>query len=410
MGPLQKLLGKLATLDLEKAEALNDVFASDVTAISAGSMHLLSFGDERRRHLCVVGKALEEVTEAEKLANADEIVLSASCWELCEKHRLRTRHIEGKTAVKVMSMNQMTQSECQDILGKLPPKFFFTRNEYAVRPALFLNPDTDMWDILSYTPEAVLRKLEERVPPDFLCELRPVTVLFLHLNFDTKGIVSFRSVLNNVNTMMQDIICPHKGEVNKVFLFDKGCTFLCVFGLPGVKLPEESVHALQSAFQIFNSCSKIIGKIGTVSVSVTSGMVFCGLIGHPLRHEYTVIGQKVNLAARMMMTYSGLVTCDTTTYANSRLPTYYFKKLPERKMKGFKHPHTVYQYVGITTKSIFGMGLTMKMPDNASLLAFLANHGIIYNGISQLGLLLRLCPIPNSCAPAACLLAEWHEK
>ncbi|KAM8984019.1 adenylate cyclase type 10-like [Ara ararauna] len=76
-------------------------------AISAGSMHLLSFGDERRRHLCVVGKALEEVTEAEKLANADEIVLSASCWELCEKHRLRTRHIEGKTAVKVGGWNSI---------------------------------------------------------------------------------------------------------------------------------------------------------------------------------------------------------------------------------------------------------------------------------------------------------------
>lgn len=63
-----------------------------------------------------------------------------------------------------------------------------------------------------------------------------------------------------------------------------------------------------------------------------------------------VIGQKVNLAAQMMMSYPGLVTCDTTTNANSGLPPYYFKELPERKMKGFKHPITVYQYVGITTK------------------------------------------------------------
>ncbi|KQK83453.1 hypothetical protein AAES_58846 [Amazona aestiva] len=116
--------------------------------------------------------------------------------------------------------------------------------------------------MLSYIPKTALRKLEDRVPQDFLCELRPVTILFLHLNFDTKDIVSFRSVLNNVNSMMQDIIRPHNGEVNKVFLFDKGCTFLCVFGLPGVKLPHESIHALQSAFQIFNSCSEIIGKIG----------------------------------------------------------------------------------------------------------------------------------------------------
>ncbi|XP_061320284.1 adenylate cyclase type 10-like [Pezoporus flaviventris] len=338
--------------------------------ISAGNMHHLRFGDERQQYFCVIGKALEDVCEAEKLAEAGEIVLSASCWELCEKHRLRTSHIAGKTAVKVTGMNQMSLSECQNVLDKLPQKekCCFTENEYAVRPALFLNPDTDVGDILSYIPKAVLRKLEDRVPQDFLCELRPVTILFLHLNFDTKDIVSFRSVLSEVSSLMQEIVCPHKGEVNKVFLFDKGCTFLCVFGLPGVKLAHESIHALQSAFQIFNSCSKIIAKTGTVSVSVTSGMAFCGLIGHPLRHEYTVIGQKVNLAARMMMSYSGLVTCDTTTCASSGLPSCYFKELPERKMKGFKHPVTVYQYVGITTNSIFGMALAMKMPENASLL------------------------------------------
>lgn len=69
-----------------------------------------------------------------------------------------------------------------------------------------------------------------------------------------------------------------------------------------------------------------------------------------------------------MVSYSGLVTCDTTTYASSGLPPYYFKLLPERKMKGFEHPITVYQYVGITMKSIFGMALAMKMPENTSLL------------------------------------------
>ncbi|XP_061210801.1 adenylate cyclase type 10-like, partial [Neopsephotus bourkii] len=320
--------------------------------ISAGNMHHLKFGDERQQYFCVIGKALEDVCEVGKLAKAGEILLSPSCWELCEKHRLRTSHIAGKTAVKVTGMKQMSWSECQDVLDKLPEKekCFFTENECAVRPTLFLNPDTDVGEILSYIPKGVLRKLEDRVPRDFLCELRPVTILFLHLNFETKDIVSFRSVLNEVSSLVQEIICPHKGEVNKVFLFDKGCTFLCVFGLPGVKLPHESIHALQSAFQIFKSCSKIIAKTGTVSVSVTSGMAFCGVIGHPLRHDYTVIGQKVNLAARMMVSYSGLVTCDTSTYASSGLPSCYFKELPERKIKGFKHPVTVYQYVGITSK------------------------------------------------------------
>lgn len=161
-------------------------------------------------------------------------------------------------------MNQMSRSECQDILDKLlqKKKRYIMEKEYAVRPALFLNSDTDVGDILSYLPKSALRKLDDRVLHDFLCELRPVTSLFLHLDFDTKSVVSFRSLLNEVNSLIQEVIYPHKGEVNKVLLFDKGCTFLCVFGLPGVKLLHESIHALQSAIQIFNSCSKIIAKIG----------------------------------------------------------------------------------------------------------------------------------------------------
>lgn len=67
-----------------------------------------------------------------------------------------------------------------------------------------------------------------------------------------------------------------------------------------------------------------------------------------LSPSLAVIGQKVNLAARMMVHYPGLVSCDAATYAASRLPPYYFKELPERKMKGISHPGTLYQYVGIT--------------------------------------------------------------
>ncbi|PKU27218.1 adenylate cyclase type 10-like [Limosa lapponica baueri] len=64
-----------------------------------------------------------------------------------------------------------------------------------------------------------------------------------------------------------------------------------------------------------------------------------------------VIGQKVNLAAWMMVHYPGLVSWDAVTYAASRLPPYYFRELPEREMKGISQPGPVCQYVGITKES-----------------------------------------------------------
>lgn len=63
-----------------------------------------------------------------------------------------------------------------------------------------------------------------------------------------------------------------------------------------------------------------------------------------------VMGQKVNLAARLMEHYPGVVSCDAATYAASRLPRSYFRELPEAKMKGVVDPGTVYQYLGISEK------------------------------------------------------------
>ncbi|XP_052635763.1 adenylate cyclase type 10-like [Harpia harpyja] len=340
--------------------------------ISAGPMDLLLVGDRRRQYFLICGQALDEVREAEELANAGEVILSATSWELCEQHRLRTRRPAGKRAVKVTGMDRMSWSECQDALRKLVqhPRSRRLEGEGAMRPALPLPSGPNAHDMLSkYISEAALRKLDDRVPLELFSELRPVTSLFVQLQL-TAGIntVAIHTAVHDASRMMLEILCPHKGEINKIVLFDKGCVFLCVFGLGGEKLPYESIHALQSASQIFNSCSMMLMETEAVSVAVTSGTVFCGVTGHPLRHEYTVIGQKVNLAARMMVHYPGLVSCDAVTYASSRLPPYYFKELPERKMKGLSHPGTVYQYVGITKKSIFGMGLAKKRSEYAPLL------------------------------------------
>ncbi|KAM6032727.1 adenylate cyclase type 10-like isoform 1-T1 [Theristicus caerulescens] len=269
-------------------------------------------------------------------------------------------------------MSRMSQSECQDTLRQLIHQrlSYPFEEESATRPALLLRHDSHMDEMLAkHIPEAALRKLDDRVPTDLFSELRPVTSLFvqLHLAADIDA-MALCPILCHVIRMMLEILSPHNGEVNKVLLFDKGCTFLCLFGLPGLKLPYESVHALQSALQIFTLCSTMHVEIEAVSVAVTSGTVFCGVTGHPERHEYTVIGQKVNLAARMMVHYPGLVSCDAATYAASRLPPWCFKELPEREMKGVGHPGTVYQYVGITEESMLGMGLTKERSEDVPLL------------------------------------------
>lgn len=63
-----------------------------------------------------------------------------------------------------------------------------------------------------------------------------------------------------------------------------------------------------------------------------------------------VIGQKVNIAARMMMYYPGIVTCDSVTYNSSNLPAYFFKELPKKVMKGVADSGPIYQCLGLNEK------------------------------------------------------------
>ena len=59
-------------------------------------------------------------------------------------------------------------------------------------------------------------------------------------------------------------------------------------------------------------------------------------------HNFIVIGQKVNMAARLMMKFPNLITCDETTKTKSALPSKSFHQSPPVKLKGITNPENVY--------------------------------------------------------------------
>lgn len=81
------------------------------------------------------------------------------------------------------------------------------------------------------------------------------------------------------------------------------------------------------------------------SIGVTTGVAFCGVVGHPQRHEYTVIGQKVNMAARLMMGFPGAVVCDESTKTKSGLATSQFTLQPPVTLKGITNPENIYAFL-----------------------------------------------------------------
>ncbi|XP_050818934.1 adenylate cyclase type 10 [Gopherus flavomarginatus] len=333
--------------------------------LSAGHISKVVVGDNKHQYFLVIGRAVDEVRLAQNLAKASEVILSPNCWELCNRSMIEIERIKDQRAVKARYIKNISEIEfdeffwkCTEYLQHYPT----SESNNILRATSTLSPNDELEKSLrKYVMRNILKKIDDNQPLEYLSELRPVTIVFVNLQFDeSANTLHLCKAIHDANVKISDIIYVFRGKINKVFMFDKGCTFLCVFGLPGDKQADESTHALDSAFKIFNFCSERLMKIKLVSIGVTSGPVFCGVIGHRVRHEYTVIGQKVNLAARMMMYYPGLVSCDAVTYANSRLPHYFFEELPQAEMKGVVNPGVVYHYLGISEKTMFGKAYLTK--------------------------------------------------
>ncbi|XP_067609118.1 adenylate cyclase type 10-like isoform X1 [Pseudorca crassidens] len=357
--------------------------------LSAGRISQVIVGDEQRQYLLVIGRDVDGVQLAQRLAQANEIVLSWNCWKLCEQYMFEVEIMREDEAVKLRDMRIIDPFDfdehfykCLDYLphyrtsaGKLfcpllypCPKFqrlifhmagdilFAFLLSDILRAALELDPDSALEQTLrKHIMKNLLKKIDEGQPMEYISEFRTVTMVLVSLEFHkTAWMLHLCHLIQEAALYISTVIEKGGGQLSRIFMSETSCMFLCVFGLPGDKKPDECAHALESSFSIFSFCWENLAETKLVSISITSGPVFCGMVGAVARHEYAVIGPKVSLVARMITAYPGLVSCDEVTYLRSMLPAYNFKKLPEKMMKNISNPGKMYEYLGHRRCIMFG--------------------------------------------------------
>nr|XP_008525302.1 PREDICTED: adenylate cyclase type 10-like isoform X2 [Equus przewalskii] len=317
--------------------------------LSAGRISQVIVGDEQRQYLLVIGRDVDDVQLAQRFAQANEIVLSWNCWKLCEQYMFEVEIMREDEAVKLRDMRIIDPFDFDEHFDKcldyLP---HYRTSADTLRTALELDPDSALEQTLrKHIMKNLLKKIDEGQPMEYISEFRTVTMVLVSLEFHkTAWMLHLCHLIQEAALYISTVIEKGGGQLSRIFMFEKGCMFLCVFGLPGDKKPDECAHALKSSFSIFSFCWENLAETKLVSISITNGPVFCGMVGAVARHEYTVIGPKVSLVARMITAYPGLVSCDEVTYLRSMLPAYNFKKLPEKMMKNISNPGKMYEYLG----------------------------------------------------------------
>ena len=153
-----------------------------------------------------------------------------------------------------------------------------------------------------YVSPEVMDKLLD-LKPDLRSENKNVCVMFLDIrNFtgfaEKKSPEEVVQYLESLFEFMIEIVNRHHGIINK-FLGDG---FMAVFGAP-LSDGKDCENALDAAREILERVHHEVeaGTIlpTTVGIGLHAGEAVTGSIGSALRREYTVIGDVVNLAARI---------------------------------------------------------------------------------------------------------------
>ncbi|CAF3710337.1 unnamed protein product [Rotaria socialis] len=191
----------------------------------------------------------------------------------------------------------------------------------------------------------IIKPVRNQESLDQLSELRLINICFINIILTDYKIKYLPYKLQTVIDCCAEQISITNGLLTKIFMFDKGLSLLCAFGMPGYKHPDDAERALKFAFLITQRLEKL-NFVARVSTGVSTGQTFCGVLGHPLRCEYTVIGRKVNMAARLMVNYPGIVACDDETYHKAHLEERYFEFLPTVPLKGLTVSTSMRRYKG----------------------------------------------------------------
>jgi class 3 adenylate cyclase len=326
---IQAALRDYQTRDGQTLAVRMGLGVGDITLMHLGGIY-------GRWEFVITGPPLSQVGQAEARAQPSEVIVSPEAWAFLQTHCIGQLMLDDYVRLEAME-----------------PK-----PDRPVGSSLVVPAEAEP-ALRAYIPGAILARLAAG-HSGWLAELRRVTVLFINLPDLTS-----RTSLDQAQAAMQALqtaLYRYEGSLNHIGVDDKGPMLLAAFGLPPLAHEDDAVRGVQAAV-VMQAALLDLGW--RCAIGITTGHAFCGSVGNAARREYTLMGDMVNLAARLMQvagvasqertTTGGKVLrdfenienldasilCDEVTYqAAQRLVA--FEALPPIKVKGKIRPTPIY--------------------------------------------------------------------
>ncbi|GMH52011.1 hypothetical protein TL16_g01138 [Triparma laevis f. inornata] len=255
----------------------------------------------------VTGPAFDDVSHALCLASAGEVVVHVRTASLLEKASWKSEDCQDdeehesklfRRITPTSKSNQKLHRKSMTGLERIPPPL---ERRIEMEPWVQGVATKTMCKVVKrYTPETV-RKSASVESAGMLGEIRHATIMFVSLQSDflTKGSIHTRlHTLEHIFSILHDNVTTYRGIIKEFSVDDKGLVLVSGFGIPphvGVTPPTRAcLCALSIKRELLDM--KIKSHIG-----ITTGSVFSGSVGSQKRREFCMVGDVVNLAARLMV-------------------------------------------------------------------------------------------------------------
>lgn len=348
---------------------LGSVSLSMKLGLAAGDFLAASIGSPKRMEYALIGETVAQTLQAEGNSSAGLLVMNRAAAE---------------------TLNAEYQ------LNEIKPGFFRLMaggedglDTFEIRPEKRRARSTMPWDAsleeLNAELDNVLGKIQALAPylaselldriishasqRQVQSEYRPTVVMFCNFTgpenllnlWGADGAQRVTGLLSAYFNDMQEAISRFGGIVSRIDPYSQGTKLLALFGAPVAHEddPQRAVSAalaMNTALQALNRrwAQKLArhlppGDPGTLikhRIGITLGETFAGQAGSSTRREYTVMGDEVNLAARLMSAAEpGQILVSEPVL--ERVSAYYVtRKLPPVRVKGKKKAIPIFQIDG----------------------------------------------------------------
>ncbi len=179
-------------------------------------------------------------------------------------------------------------------------------------------------------------------------ERKNVTVLFADVSGFTElseklDPEEITDIINKLFNVLIRIVYENEGTIDKLI----GDCIMALFGAPITHEndPERAVYAALDILKAMDTFNEKQGTALSIHVGINTGLVVVGGIGSDLKMDYTVMGDTVNLAERLMEQAKDEILVSESVY---KQVSYLFEMKPLKKtqVKGKAHHIIPYRVIG----------------------------------------------------------------